>query len=65
MIEPTRYPKMPTKKDLVEVVRCKDCKHRVKSHSSEYGDWCGITEFGTDDDDFCSNGERRDDGSES
>ena len=49
------------KKDYVEVVRCKDCKHYSKDgiwcdmnskDRSEWFEWCG--------DDFCSYGERRD-----
>ena len=38
--------------DLVEVVRCKDCKH--------YNNMCLMTDDGTSLDDFCSYGERRD-----
>ena len=55
--------KMPTV-DAVEVVRCKDCKHRVIGFGgSEY--ICGNPYFGMasgvelKDNDFCSYGERR------
>ena len=48
--------------DAVEVVRCKDCKHRaigddVCIHPNRIGD--GYIEV--KDDDFCSYGERKDD----
>ena len=36
--------------DVVEVVRCKDCKHYIKACFEWH-----------DDDDFCSYGERRED----
>ena len=50
--------------DAVQVVRCKDCANRVLSQYDsdeydEYVDWCGISGLETDDDDFCSCGERR------
>lgn len=40
-----------------EVVRCKDCRH----YESDGGAFmvCSITDMVTDDDDFCSCGERR------
>ena len=52
--------------DAVEVVRCKDCKHRSKLASEDsYGveDWvcnhdCGCAQC--NDDDFCRYGERKD-----
>ena len=50
--------------DVVEVVRCKDCKYR----KIEFG-WngkrykmCANTDYPTDDDAYCSYGERREDG---
>lgn len=56
--------KTPEPKDLVEVVRCKDCKH----YDLMLG-WCDIHSHYTDeildtwdmfmDDDYCSDGERR------
>ena len=48
--------------DVAEVVRCKDCKHKVRTDangivicSEERGMYCPT------EDDFCSYGERRDD----
>ena len=56
--------KAPPTVDAVDVVRCKDCKHRIKSRWHK-GYQCG-NEFdgmasGVElkDDDFCSYGERR------
>lgn len=53
--------------DFVEVVRCKDCKHRKKWTTT--GQFCCFHEtsgmaVGVDlrDDDFCSYGERKDNG---
>ena len=53
--------------DAVEVVRCKDCKHFYHSVSSDRDGRC--VQFGTYDtdpsvylNDFCSYGERRNDG---
>lgn len=43
--------------DVVEVVRCKDCAY----HYTPLADCCGVP-FVTNDDDFCSWGERREDG---
>ena len=43
-------------KDLVEVVRCKDCKHYD-------GRPCGKVDWYNSADDFCSRAERRTDGS--
>ena len=44
--------------DVVPVVRCKDCKHRDPEDK-----WCDCgcwhTPFTTNDNDFCSYGERR------
>lgn len=44
---------------LVEVVRCKDCKH---SGSFKYGRFCEDIEQYVDDDFFCADGERKDNG---
>ena len=44
--------------DAVEVVRCKDCIHRMKDGMCEYKDHRVVVQ---DDDDFCSWGERRED----
>ena len=45
--------------DLVEVVRCKDCKHKYVPDDME-DKWCYWVD--TDEDDFCSYGERREKG---
>ena len=42
--------------DLVEVVRCKNCRYRKKVGTSYY---CELDEFNVKDEDFCSWGERR------
>lgn len=42
------------KKDLVEVVRCKDCKHCA------HDKWCERRTLFVFADDFCSYGERKD-----
>lgn len=45
--------------DAVEVVRCKDCKHWERDVIFKDG-WCrGERQY---EDDFCSHGERREDG---
>lgn len=51
-----------SKANVAEVVRCKDCKHRVEnskmcSHPKAIG-WDAIE---PDDNDFCSYGERKED----
>lgn len=46
-----------TKSDIVEVVRCKDCKHRQQYECDNImlgGTKCGVT-----DDWFCADGERK------
>ena len=47
--------------DAVEVVRCKDCKHRYSPISPNCEPFC-MKQFEMDarDDDFCSYGERKD-----
>ena len=50
--------------DAVPVVRCKDCKHFVQCKEVEGVSWtgfCNYGEFHTDEEDFCSRGERRSD----
>lgn len=45
------------KADFVEVVRCKDCKHKEK----ETNKWCKFwNKFCAYDDNYCKHGERRD-----
>lgn len=52
------------KHDFVEVVRCKDCKHKTENESTD-GYYCEklwidfLEEDGMEDIDFCSYGERR------
>ena len=52
--------------DAVTVVRCRDCKHYQFAKERAFGipvKRCEITEFeDVDDFDFCSRGERRDNG---
>lgn len=48
--------------DAVPVVRCKECKHFVQCKEVEGVSWtgfCNYGEFHTDEEDFCSRGERR------
>lgn len=45
--------------DVVEVVRCKDCKHWLGHPEDMYGD-CGLTYTYLANYDFCSEGERKD-----
>ena len=49
--------------DAVEVVRCKDCKYQDKGENeSESWNVCNYRPwlyFSIDDDDYCSNGERK------
>lgn len=52
--------------DVVEVVRCKDCKHLDKGENDSES-WCECTAhfgkyFAVNEDDFCSYGERKDEG---
>ena len=55
--------------DVVEVVRCRNCKHKVNfqnrimcdrnaRYSAVHSEWYGLT--ATDNDNFCSYGERKD-----
>lgn len=49
---------------LVEVVRCCDCKHFRSCDEIEgesWTGWCAYGDFHTDDLDYCSRGERRTD----
>jgi hypothetical protein len=47
--------------DVVPVVRCKDCKYRCPESISA-SKHCTLTGIPVDDDDFCSYGERKDNG---
>ena len=44
------------KADFVEVVRCKDCKHRSTDDFRSF--YCRKDDVACKDDDFCSDGER-------
>lgn len=53
--------------DVVPVVRCKDCKHNYsKKHNKSYNHEDIVCDYfetdGLNDDDFCSYGERSEDG---
>ncbi len=62
-------PNAATVADFVEVVRCKDCEHKVVINNGRvmcnrnavkarfYDDWYGLT--ATDDNHFCSYGKRK------
>lgn len=48
--------------DVVEVVRCKECTHFKACKEVEGATWtgyCNYGEFHTDEEDFCSRGERK------
>ena len=45
--------------DVVEVVRCKDCKHRRDYGMCDHPQAVGWDAIAPEDDDFCSYGERR------
>jgi hypothetical protein len=49
--------------DMVEAVRCKDCKHLVLTEEGNHNPNDCVCDYwmtdGLKDDDFCSNGERR------
>lgn len=59
--------------DVVDVVRCKDCKHfhraileEVDGHQPDWGicdcEWFNCEDYDVTENDFCSYGERRNDG---
>ena len=45
-------------KNLVEVVRCRECRHRNERCGMGEHRWCEILNMSTTPDDFCSYGER-------
>lgn len=46
-------------KEIMSVVRCKNCKHYiVEGITTQYG-WCYEYKHSVDEDDYCSYGERR------
>lgn len=44
--------------DVVEVVRCKDCRHRQKDVGMGDHRWCDIVNGSRCSNDFCSKGDR-------
>lgn len=48
--------------DVVEVVRCKDCKYYTSMIPNKNHGICSLASRHLGDDGFCSEGERRDDG---
>lgn len=54
-----QYPKKEERRDLVEVVRCKDCKHH--HYENDRIPYCDRIDYGYGwkGGDFCSRGERR------
>ena len=54
--------------DAVEVVRCKDCKHKVTTKDGEYNPEDIVCDYwstdGLEETDFCSYGERKGGGEE-
>ena len=44
--------------DAVEVVRCRECKHRKDTYVKEHAH-CSLTGYTVEYDDFCSRGERK------
>lgn len=51
-----QYPQPEQKRDLVEVVRCKDCKHKFIENLV----WSCIFGLPSGSDGYCSYGEKRD-----
>jgi len=51
--------KATEKEDLVEVVRCKDCRQYIPHDLTEAYGWCCEFKTPIEEDDFCSRGERR------
>jgi hypothetical protein len=43
--------------DMVDVVRCKDCRHRYEEGDCTHYYWCRINDRPIDDTDFCAWGE--------
>ena len=46
-------------KDMVEVIRCKDCKHFQENYCYSYQWWNDDSAVIVGDTDFCSYGERK------
>ena len=66
-IIPNKKPTIKGLEDIVNVVRCKDCKHWKKGEfkggdtkeNLEWGGGCPLARFARYESDFCSRGERR------
>lgn len=56
--EPLKVLESAPTADVVEVVRCKDCKHRIIEPND---DWCECTGCDINPDGFCEEGERKED----
>ena len=54
--KPYKKPEIIDSKDLVPVVRCKDCEFYIGKRRR-----CGLKNIRMSEDDFCSYGERRED----
>lgn len=77
IVKETAYPLATRQEVVVELIRCKDCKHQVKEWRTDkilkdngymvcgcdvVGDACGYWALLGQDDDYCSKAERRTDG---
>lgn len=61
-LEPSQHIEALPAADVVPVVRCKDCKHRVYKYvDEEIGEigGCGLFNRAMSNDDFCSHGKRK------
>ena len=43
----------------IEIVRCKDCRHRYEEGDCTHYYWCRLNDRPIDDTDFCAWGERK------
>lgn len=57
-----QYPQKEVRRDLVEVVRCKDCKYFDPLYEDVDYNFCDAWAGGTNEDMFCGFAERRQDG---
>jgi len=57
--KPYKKPEIIEKADVVPVVRCKDCKHWDNGNLSFECPWDYGRHGSSDEDDFCSYGERK------
>ena len=49
----------PLKEKPIELIRCKDCKHKEESVSPYWEAWCNRLHCGCDLNWFCADGEKR------